>query len=256
LDEEEEPGSDDDKHDFGRRHSRYSPADEDRGEEDGYEDHEFHHEEVPEYDHDQEEEEREEVERDQAARDQQERELGASFSAGAAPRGTAGGGRALGSKAYSPEENFLIFKAVRDRGAWGARKDDPIWKDISLEVARKLGTGPRKPHQMHAHWVDLKSAMKSCMSALSALGVEPDWDEAEDSEDEVQEKKHAYFDALFDEITRRGVPAYKPKSWWSWELVCRLWRYTYQTVNAKSAQQGAEGALVSCRFNLLTFLNF
>jgi hypothetical protein len=241
LDEEEEPDSDDDKHDFGRRHSRYSPADED---------HEFHHEEELEYDHDQEEEEREELERNQTARDQQERKLGAS-SAGAAPHGPAGGGRALGSKAHSPEENFLIFKAVRDREAWVARKDDPVWKDISLEVARKLGTGPRKPHQMHAHWVDLKLAMKSCMSAMK-----PDWDEAEDSEDEVQEKKHAYFDALFDEITRCGVSAYKPKSWWSWELVCRLWWYTYQTVNPKSAQQGAEGALVSCRFNLLTFLNF
>jgi hypothetical protein len=150
-------------------------------------------------------------------------------------------GRATGCKAYTVKENWAYLAAVDRHGAFDKKPSDPCWPLVAQDVATAIGaSAPRKAAQSYDHWVAMKGAGKSGISALSSAGV-PMWKHS-DSPEKRRGIQIQYFTALFMEVTTTKKAAYKSPSWWSHDLLKDLWIFFRKIRKAQPVvvpQQGA-----------------
>jgi hypothetical protein len=148
-------------------------------------------------------------------------------------------GRDKGAVGYSAEEHAAMLSFISATpNSFNASESSPEWRAVHqkmLDVYKQMNVAPRQSTTLHGHFVDLYSALKQGIRALSLQSGAPKC--PTNLTDAVDEESEVYVKALLEML--QSDKKFSPKKWWSVEVTQQLLKLhlDYNTVFGGNMKQ-------------------
>jgi hypothetical protein len=142
---------------------------------------------------------------------------GSDNATGLSGAGAKNGGRVQSAVNYSTSEHEILLDIVAGiKAAFESSVASPVWKNVHDEYVQK-SPGGRTKEVLHTHFAEMKSAIGSSISALSAQVpsiLVPT----------VETELPAFYAHVLTEVSKGSAinKAYQSKRWWNLNVVSKL----------------------------------